>query len=196
MLAVIAPGQGSQTPGFLAPWLEIPTFAERLHWLSAVCGLGLAELGTTADAETIKDTAIAQPLIVAAGLVSILELFPHPTDAYRVVGVGAGHSVGEITAAAASNIITGEQAMVFVRERGKAMAAASAATPTGMSAVLGGDPDVVLAKLAEHGLMFLSAPIQRVTGYDTIVPYARMEKIYIPSENQIIETVNKVMEFA
>ena len=145
MLAVIAPGQGSQTPGFLAPWLEIPTFAERLHWLSAVSGLDLAELGTTADAETIKDTAIAQPLIVAAGLVSLLELFPHPADAYRVVGVGAGHSVGEITAAAASNIISGEQAMVFVRERGKAMAAAAAKTPTGMSAVLGGDAEVVLA---------------------------------------------------
>jgi [acyl-carrier-protein] S-malonyltransferase len=136
----------------LAPWLEIPTFAERLHWLSAVSGLDLAELGTTADAETIKDTAIAQPLIVAAGLVSLLELFPHPADAYRVVGVGAGHSVGEITAAAASNIISGEQAMVFVRERGKAMAAAAAHTPTGMSAVLGGDAEVVLAKLAEHGL--------------------------------------------
>jgi [acyl-carrier-protein] S-malonyltransferase len=136
----------------LAPWLEIPTFAERLHWLSAVSGLDLAELGTTADAETIKDTAIAQPLIVAAGLVSLLELFPHPADAYRVVGVGAGHSVGEITAAAASNIISGEQAMVFVRERGKAMAAAAANTPTGMSAVLGGDAEVVLAKLAEHGL--------------------------------------------
>jgi [acyl-carrier-protein] S-malonyltransferase len=136
----------------LAPWLEIPTFAERLHWLSAVSGLDLAELGTTADAETIKDTAIAQPLIVAAGLVSLLELFPHPADAYRVVGVGAGHSVGEITAAAASNIISGEQAMVFVRERGKAMAAAAAKTPTGMSAVLGGDAEVVLAKLAEHGL--------------------------------------------
>jgi [acyl-carrier-protein] S-malonyltransferase len=136
----------------LAPWLEIPSFAERLHWLSAVSGLDLAELGTTADAETIKDTAIAQPLIVAAGLVSLLELFPHPADAYRVVGVGAGHSVGEITAAAASNIISGEQAMVFVRERGKAMAAAAAHTPTGMSAVLGGDAEVVLAKLAEHGL--------------------------------------------
>lgn len=152
VLAIVAPGQGAQTPGFLAPWLESPAFAERLHWLSAVSGLDLAHYGTQSDAETIKDTAIAQPLIVASGLVALLELFPHPTDAYRVVGVGAGHSVGEITAAAASNIISGEQAMVFVRERGKAMAAAAAATPTGMSAVLGGDPDVVLAKLAEHGL--------------------------------------------
>jgi [acyl-carrier-protein] S-malonyltransferase len=85
-------------------------------------------------------------------MVSLLELFPHPADAFGVVGAGAGHSVGEITAAAATHVITGEQAMVLVRERGKAMAAASAVTPTGMSAVLGGDPDVVLAKLAEYGL--------------------------------------------
>ena len=152
MLAVVAPGQGSQTPGFLAPWLELETFASRLHWLSAVSGMDLADLGTNADADTIRDTAVAQPLIVAAGLVAILELFPHPADAYRVVGVGAGHSVGEITAAAATHIITGEQAMVFVRERGRAMAAASAVTPTGMSAVIGGDPEVVLATLARHGL--------------------------------------------
>ena len=152
MLAVVAPGQGSQTPGFLAPWLELETFASRLHWLSAVSGMDLADLGTNADADTIRDTAVAQPLIVAAGLVAILELFPHPADAYRVVGVGAGHSVGEITAAAATHIITGEQAMVFVRERGRAMAAASAVTPTGMSAVIGGDPEVVLATLTRHGL--------------------------------------------
>lgn len=152
MLVIVAPGQGAQTPGFLSPWLELPTFAERLHWLSAVAGMDLAHYGTEADADTIRDTAVAQPLLVAAGTLSLLELFPHPADAFNVVGAGAGHSVGEITAAAATHVITGEQAMVLVRERGKAMAAASAVTPTGMSAVLGGDPDAVLAKLAEHGL--------------------------------------------
>ena len=152
MLVIVAPGQGAQTPGFLTPWLELPGFRDRLTWLSAVAGLDLVHYGTEADAETIRDTAVAQPLIVAAGMVSLLELFPHPADAFGVVGAGAGHSVGEITAAAATHVITGEQAMVLVRERGRAMAAASAAVPTGMTAVLGGEPDDVLAKLAAHGL--------------------------------------------
>lgn len=152
MLVVVAPGQGSQTPGFLAPWLEVPGVAERLDWLSAVAGIDLLAHGTTSDADTIRDTAVAQPLIVGAGLVTLLSLFPHPANAFSKIGVGAGHSVGEITAAVGSGVLTAEQAMVFVRERGKGMAAAAAVTPTGMSAVLGGDPDVVVAKAAEHGL--------------------------------------------
>lgn len=153
MLVVVAPGQGSQTPGFLRPWLEDETFAARIDWLSAVAGLDLAHYGTQADADTIKDTAIAQPLLVASGLVTALAIFPHPSDdAFSRVGAVAGHSVGEITAAAGSRVITAEQAMVFVRERGKAMADAAAKKPTGMTAVLGGDPEDVLATLDKHGL--------------------------------------------
>ena len=152
MLVVVAPGQGSQSPGFLTPWLEIPGVRDRLEWLSAVAGMDLVEHGTVSDADTIRDTAVAQPLIVGAGLVTLLSLFPHPAAAVSKIGAGAGHSVGEITAAVGSGVLTAEQAMVFVRERGKGMAAAAAITPTGMSAVLGGDPDVVVAKATEHGL--------------------------------------------
>ncbi len=152
MLVIVAPGQGAQTPGFLTPWLENPTFRDRLTWLSAVAGLDLVHYGTEADAETIRDTAVAQPLLVASGLLAALELFPHPADAFHQVGAVAGHSVGELAAAAGARAITAEQAMVLVRERGKAMAAAAAATPTSMTAVLGGDRDEVLAKLAQHGL--------------------------------------------
>jgi [acyl-carrier-protein] S-malonyltransferase len=148
----VAPGQGAQTPGFLGPWLEVPTFADRLTWLSAVSSLDLRHYGTEADSETIRDTAIAQPLLVAAGLLAALELFPHPADAYPLVGVVAGHSVGEVTAAAGVGVLSAEQAMVFVRERGRAMAEASAATPTSMTAVIGGDPDDVLLAVAAHGL--------------------------------------------
>lgn len=152
MLAIVCPGQGSQSPGFLAPWLELPRVADRLAWLSAVAGLDLVAHGTTSDAETIRDTAVAQPLIVAAGLVSLLELFPKPAEGFAAVSAAAGHSVGEITAAAATGVISAEQAMVFVRERGRGMAAASAVRPTGMSAVVGGDPDEVAAALDKHGL--------------------------------------------
>lgn len=152
MLVIVAPGQGAQTPGFLTPWLEDPTFRSRFEWLSTVAGIDLVTHGTISDAETIRDTRIAQPLLVATGLVAALELFPHPADAFSKIGAVAGHSVGELTAAAAVRAITAEQAMVLVRERGAAMAEASAVTPTGMTAVLGGDRAEVLATIERHGL--------------------------------------------
>jgi [acyl-carrier-protein] S-malonyltransferase len=152
VLVIVAPGQGAQTPGFLTPWLEDRTFASRFAWLSTVAGLDLAHYGTEADADTIRRTEIAQPLLVATGLVAALELFPHPTDAFSMIGAVAGHSVGELTAAAGARVVTAEQAMVLVRERGKAMADAAAVTETGMTAVLGGDRDDVLTTLARHGL--------------------------------------------
>ena len=153
VLAIVAPGQGAQTPGFLAPWLEDPTFADRLEWLSAVAGLDLAHYGTEADAETIRDTAVAQPLLVAAGLVAALELFPHPADAFGQVGVGAGHSVGELDRRRRRP----GRSPPSRRWCWSASAAARwprppPSTPTGMTAVLGGDRDEVLATLDEHGL--------------------------------------------
>lgn len=152
MLVVVAPGQGAQSPGFLTPWLEIPGVRGRLEWLSTVAGIDLVKHGTESDADTIRDTAVAQPLIVGAGMVTLLALFPHPGNAFARISAGAGHSVGEITAAVGSGVLTAEQAMVFVRERGRLMADAAAVTATGMSAVLGGDPDVVVAAAAKHGL--------------------------------------------
>jgi [acyl-carrier-protein] S-malonyltransferase len=152
VLVIVAPGQGAQTPGFLQPWLEDPTFASRFDWLSTVAGIDLAHYGTKADAETIRQTEIAQPLLVATGLVAALEVFPHPADVFEQIGAVAGHSVGEIAAATGARVITAEQAMVLVRERGKAMARAAGVTPTGMTAVLGGDREEVLAAIDKHGL--------------------------------------------
>ena len=152
MLAIVAPGQGAQTPGFLEPWLADPTYAARLQWLSAVADLDLVHYGTKADADAIRDTSVAQPLLVASALLAALELFPHPADAFTKIGAVAGHSVGELAAAAGSRTITAEQAMVLVRERGRAMAHAAAAAPTSMTAILGGDRDDVLATLERHGL--------------------------------------------
>lgn len=123
-----------------------------MSWLSAAADIDLIAHGTTSDADTIRDTAVAQPLIVASGLVATLALFDDTAAGRRAVTATAGHSVGEITAAAGAGMITAEQAMVLVRERGRAMAAASAVQPTGMSAVVGGDPDEVAAALAAQGL--------------------------------------------
>ncbi len=152
MLVLVAPGQGAQTPGFLTPWLELPGVADRLVWWSAVADLDLVHYGTEADADAIWDTAIAQPLLVASGIAAALALFPHPGEAFRLVGAVAGHSVGELTAAAGTGAITAESAMTLVRERGRAMAAAAAVTRTSMTAVLGGDAEEVVAKILEHGL--------------------------------------------
>ncbi len=154
MLAVVAPGQGAQSPGFLTPWLSEPTAADRLAWLSAVAGLDLVHYGTEADAETIRDTAVAQPLLVAAGLLAAAELFAGPAGGASLdsAGVVAGHSVGEITVAGALGVLSAEQAMVFVRERGNAMARASSVRPTSMTALVGGQPEEVLAAVAAQGL--------------------------------------------
>jgi [acyl-carrier-protein] S-malonyltransferase len=149
VLAIVCPGQGSQTPGFLAPWLELPSVAGHLASLSEIAGLDLTAHGTTSDEETIKDTAVAQPLIVAAGLVAAKSLFDVELSSLPVIL--AGHSVGEITASALAGLLTEQEAMTFVRERATSMAAAAAVTPTGMSAVVGGDPEEVLAAIAASG---------------------------------------------
>lgn len=145
MIVVVCPGQGSQTPGFLAPWLAEPAFADRLGALSEAAGVDLAAHGTESDAETIRDTAIAQPLIVAAGILAFDALAADGRSA-RIGGV-AGHSVGEITAAAATGVLDAADAMRFVAERGRAMADAAALEATGMSAVIGADESELLARL-------------------------------------------------
>ncbi|MEN3361251.1 MAG: [acyl-carrier-protein] S-malonyltransferase [Mycobacteriales bacterium] len=130
----------------LAGWLDLPAAAARVRWLSSICGLDLIRLGTTADADEIRDTAVTQPLIVALGLVAAAEL------ELADVTVTAGHSIGEVTAAALAGVFDPETAVALARLRGREMAAACALAPTGMSAVLGGDPDQVLARIAELGL--------------------------------------------
>ncbi|MGW6574277.1 ACP S-malonyltransferase [Streptomyces sp. NPDC054945] len=147
VLVLVAPGQGAQTPGFLTPWLELPGAADRVAAWSDAIGLDLAHYGTTADADAIRDTAVAQPLLVAAGLLSASAL-----GSPAVFGAVAGHSVGEITAAAYAGVLSEADALSFVRTRGLAMAEAAAATETGMAAVLGGDRDVVVAHLEKLGL--------------------------------------------
>ena len=152
MLAIVAPGQGAQKSGFLAPWLELGSFADRLDWLGAVTRMDLRHYGTEADDDTIRDTAVAQPLLVAAGLLAGQEVLASAdVDASRV-GVFAGHSVGEIAAAVWAGVLSPEAGMVLVRERGRAMAEAAAVTETSMTAVLSGNADEVLAAIEDAGL--------------------------------------------
>lgn len=146
MLVLVAPGQGAQTPGFLTPWLELPGAADRVAAWSDAIGLDLAHYGTQADADAIRDTAVAQPLLVAAGLLSAAAL----GDVRP--GAVAGHSVGEITAAAFAGVLDDSAALALVRTRGLAMADAAAITETGMSALLGGDPESTVAHLEKLGL--------------------------------------------
>jgi [acyl-carrier-protein] S-malonyltransferase len=151
MICIACPGQGSQAPGFLAPWLEIPVFKEQIENASDVLGIDLVHYGTVADADAIKDTKIAQPLIVAAGIASYLTLKQSLGDAF-VVSSTAGHSVGEITAAYVSGIFDSDSALKFVQRRGNEMAAAAALTPSSMAAVVGGQLDSVVAHLESVGL--------------------------------------------
>src|SRR6478752_8935113 len=147
VIIAVFPGQGSQSPGFLAPWLEREGAAERLQQYSDWAGVDLVAAGTEWDADRIRDTQVAQPLIVAASLLSWNAL----PDRERIDGV-AGHSVGEFAAAAAAGVLTEQAALTLVGIRGRAMAEAAAAAATGMSAVIGGDEATVLARLSELGL--------------------------------------------
>ena len=149
MIVIACPGQGSQTPGFLSEWLDLPGGREFLREASERSGVDLIAHGTESDADTIRDTAIAQPLIVAASILAWRELSAR-TD-LSAVGV-AGHSVGEFAAATAAGVLDAGDALALVGVRGRAMAEAAAREETGMAAVVGGVEADVLAKIAEHGL--------------------------------------------
>ena len=147
MLAIIAPGQGSQTPGMLISWIQDPALKKLIATWSDAIGLDLLHLGTNADADEIKDTANAQPLIVATSLLGAHAL------GIKQFALTSGHSVGELAAAALSGAISEIDALRIVRARGIEMAKAAATSPSGMSAILGGDRTEVLAAIAVLNLV-------------------------------------------
>lgn len=143
MIVIVCPGQGAQTPGFFAPWLELPTFKSSIEIMQQASGIDLIKHGTLSDADTIRDTAIAQPLIVSAGIATAAALFDGDTAHSAGIAAVAGHSVGEITAAAISGVFDAETAINFVKRRGDAMAEAAALEHTSMAAVVGGEQSTV-----------------------------------------------------
>ena len=181
MLAIVCPGQGSQTPGFLEPWLELPGISETLNQWSEATGVDLVAHGTTSDEETIKDTAVAQPLIVAAGLLAAqaLEIDELNTTSWMT----AGHSVGEITAAGLSGVLAPVEALEFVRVRAQGMAAAAAVEPTGMAAVLGGDQDELIAYLEN-----LDITPANVNGGGQVVAAGSQEDLAALAQNPMDKT--------
>ncbi|MFD7708176.1 ACP S-malonyltransferase [Streptomyces sp. NPDC059786] len=181
MLVLVAPGQGAQTPGFLTPWLGLPGAADRVAAWSDAIGLDLAHYGTEADADAIRDTAVAQPLLVAAGLLSASALGD------VAPGAVAGHSVGEITAAAFAGVLDDTAALTLVRGRGLAMAEAAAVTETGMSALLGGAPETTVPHLEKLGL----TPAN-VNGAGQIVAAGTLEQLAALAEDKP-EGVRKVV---
>ncbi|MBX4174762.1 ACP S-malonyltransferase [Streptomyces geysiriensis] len=184
MLVLVAPGQGAQTPGFLTDWLALPGAADRVAAWSDAIGLDLAHYGTKADADEIRDTSVAQPLLVAAGILSASALGAVPGFA---PGAVAGHSVGEITAAAFAGVLDDTAALTLVRKRGLAMAEAAAVIETGMSALLGGDPEVSVAHLEKLGL----TPAN-VNGAGQIVAAGTMEQLAALAEDKP-EGVRKIV---
>ncbi|QJT01432.1 ACP S-malonyltransferase [Streptomyces asoensis] len=184
MLVLVAPGQGAQTPGFLTPWLELPGAAARVAAWSNAIGLDLAHYGTQADADEIRDTSVAQPLLVAAGILSAAAL----GDVRDIApGAVAGHSVGEITAATFAGVLDDTAALTLVRKRGLAMADAATITETGMSALLGGDPEVSVAHLEKLGL----TPAN-INGAGQIVAAGTLEQLAALNEDKP-EGVRKVV---
>jgi [acyl-carrier-protein] S-malonyltransferase len=187
VLVLVAPGQGAQTPGFLTPWLELPGVRGALEAWSDAVQLDLVRYGTEGDAEEIRDTAVAQPLLVAAGLASAYMLFDDPAQLPEKVGAIAGHSVGELTAAGLSGVLSDEETVRLVRARGLAMAEAAAITKTGMSALLGGDPETSVAHLEKLGL----TPAN-INGAGQIVAAGTLEQLAVLNDDKP-EGVRKVV---
>lgn len=162
MLVFLSPGQGSQSPGMLAPWLDAPGAGERVQTWSELTGLDLLRLGTTAEADELRDTAVAQPMLTVAALLSGRLL----VERGLVPDVVCGHSIGEVPALALAGVISDDDAVRLAAGRGRAMARAAAIAPTGMAAVLGGDRDEAVAAGEALGLELatVNVPGQVVLG--------------------------------
>jgi [acyl-carrier-protein] S-malonyltransferase len=155
---LLVPGQGSQSPGLLTPWLDVPGADQDLAVWSDAAGLDLLHLGTAGSADDIRDTAVAQPLLTATALLSARALDARPD-------LVCGHSVGELGALAVAGVITPVEAVALAAERGRLMAKAAAERPTGMAATLGGDEEQARQVAADLGLEVATVNVAGQTVY-------------------------------
>lgn len=145
MKYLVFPGQGSQKPGFLEPWVINDAFKSIVESHSETIGMDLIHMGTKASQEEIAQTSVTQPLIVSASIASVRTVFNEKQLAN--FDAMAGHSVGEFAVAALAGIITDEQAMKLVSLRANAMQKAADENMTGMAAAIGSDLGELKSKL-------------------------------------------------
>jgi len=155
---VLVPGQGSQSPGMLLPWLELPGAQDDLAAWSDAASLDLLHLGTVAGADEIRDTAVAQPLLTATALLSAKALTTTPD-------LVCGHSIGELGALVLAGVLTPVEAVTLAAERGRLMAKAAAERPTGMAATLGGDEEQARSLAVVYGLEIATVNVAGQTVY-------------------------------
>jgi len=136
--AFVFPGQGSQVVGMgQALSAQYPNAKQTFDEADAILGFSLSKLMTEGAADELNDTVNTQPALFAHSMASY-RVFAHLYSDLAPVAL-AGHSLGELSALAASGALSFEEGLRLVRKRGELMKRAGELAPGGMAAILGVD---------------------------------------------------------